>query len=355
MQFLVKQWRHASPLYHDYPFVVLASDNWNDYGFKTLFSAELHISPGHKVDLRGVKILKQSQEPGPTPIASSFTTLDDTYCSLGQELSYYESLLELPERIRQDYLSALRDAAANPAIVAQFKEDSGFGTSLLRSGAAARALEDAPALLQGHTAGDEPLEFVFHTRFGTNEFGVSFHFRQIEGLPGRMNAIIGYNGTGKTQLLANLARVAKADLRSRSDEPDISRYGRLHPVDIRFARVVAISYSAFDTFNLPRHPAAYAEAESEQSEYDQSGYTYCGLRERDQDGATTGLKDPDQIVDEIADALRRIDTTKRRDSLQDALALLRDEPSFKRAGYDLDFISGKGLWREEFKPTEHRA
>ena len=37
--------------------------------------------------------------------------------------------------------------------------------------------------------------------------------------PGRINAIIGYNGTGKTQLLANLALVANADLgiRNRDD------------------------------------------------------------------------------------------------------------------------------------------
>ncbi len=196
MQFLVKQWRHAPPLRRD---VVLTRDNWDDYGFKTLFSAEFHVSPGDKVDLRGVKILKQSQESGLTPIASSFTTLDDTYYSLGQELSYYESLLELPDRIGHDYLSALRDAAANPAIVAQFKEESGFGTSLLRSGAAARALEDAPALLQGRTAGDEPLEFVFHTRFGTNEFGVSFRFRQIEGRPGRMPVKSPLAGSGGRQ------------------------------------------------------------------------------------------------------------------------------------------------------------
>jgi len=339
VQFFVKRRRGPSRSHSDYPYVVLARDNWDDYGFKTSFEAEIHLGPGKTVDLRAVKILKRSQESGPTQLDSSFTALDDTYCSLGQELAYYESLQELPDDIRDDYLHGLRDAAANPAIAAQFEEEPGFGTSLLRSGSAARALEDAPALLQGHVGSDEPLEFVFHTKFGANEFGVPFRFRQIEELPGRMNAVIGYNGTGKTQLLANLAWVAKADLRSRNDDAGIARYGRLDPVGIRFGRVVAISYSAFDTFDLPRGA----------TEDDQAGYTYCGLRRHDQEGATTGLKEPDEIITEIADALRRIDTPGRRESLHDALEPLREEPSFKRAGYDLDLLAGEDLWREEFE------
>ena len=307
-------------------------------GFKTLFGVELHLAPGSAVALRGVKILKRSQESGRTLVTPSFSALDDTYCSLGQELAYYESLLVLPEQVRNDYLDALRDVAANPAIRADFENEAGFETSLLRSGSAARALEDAPALLQGRTGSDEPLQFVFHTKFGINEFGVSFRFRQIEELPGRINAVIGYNGTGKTQLLANLAWVAKADLRSRSHNAEIAQYGRLDPVDIRFGRVVAISYSAFDTFDLPRSV----------TEDDQSGYTYCGLRRHDQDGMTTGLKDPKEIITEIMEALRRIDTPGRRESLHDALEPLREEPSFKRAGYGLDLLGGNHLWRDEF-------
>ena len=44
-----------------------------------------------------------------------------------------------------------------------------------------------------------PLEFVFHTRFGTNEFGVSFRFRQIEGLPGRTPVKSPLAGSGGRQ------------------------------------------------------------------------------------------------------------------------------------------------------------
>ena len=203
-----------------YPYVVLERDNWDDYGFKTLFHATVYASPVQTVNLRGVKLLKLGQADW-TEIALEFEELDDTYCSLGQELAYYESLMELTEDIRLEYLSALRDAAASLAIREQFEYETGFRHSLLRTGPAARALDDAPSVLWGMISENSKLSFTFFTKFGENEFPAQFRFCQVEGLPGRINAIIGYNGTGKTQLLSNLAWVARADLNSRRNDGQI--------------------------------------------------------------------------------------------------------------------------------------
>lgn len=136
-----------------YPFVVLQTDNWDDYHFRTLFHPVVYLSESEAVDLRSVKILKLGQESGRTPIDEVFDELDGSYCSLGQELSYYESLRALPEDVRDEYLTALRDAAAAPPIRERFQAEVGFRTSLLRNGSAERALEDGPALLRGEDAG----------------------------------------------------------------------------------------------------------------------------------------------------------------------------------------------------------
>ena len=149
MQFFVRVWGANPPQHASYPFVVLTDDNWDDYGFKTLFHAAIYLSKDQTVDLRNVKILQLNQESGRTEIEREFDFLDESYCSLGQELAYYESLLALPEAIMTDYLAALRDAAADPAIRECFEQEDGFATSLLRWGAAERALEDAPTIFLG--------------------------------------------------------------------------------------------------------------------------------------------------------------------------------------------------------------
>ena len=338
MRFFVTDRRGIPPSLDDYPFVVLKMDNWNDYGFYTLFHPVLWVTPRESIDLRDVKIIKRGQGHSSTEIARDFYALDDTYCSLGQELAYYETLLTLPENIRNDYLNGLRDAAADPGICESFQDEEAFKVSLLRWGSAELALEQARDLFLGDVERFQGLDFTFHTRFGSNEFATHFRYCAVPGLPGRLNAIIGYNGTGKTQLLANLAFVARSDLQARSDGGQASRYGHLDPTNLRFGAVVAISYSAFDTFDLPSNPGDSKDF----------GYTYCGLRRHGGQGATPGLKDVQEIENEIAAALLRINTQDRRDSLEHALQPLRDEPSFKRAGYELNILADEDSWRKEF-------
>ena len=339
MRFFVKNERETPPQGEPYPYVVLTVDNWDDYRFKTLFHPVIYLSQEQRVDLRDVKILKLDQQGGRTQTEAFFEELDDSYCSLGQELAYYESLLALPEEVRADYLRSLRDVADDATIRERFKDEEGFKTSLLRWGSAERALEDAPAILKGANEGDDKLSFTFHTKFGANEFATQFHYCKVEGLPGRVNAIIGYNGTGKTQLLANLAWVARSDLRSRGEDSKIAKYGRLDPAGLRFGSVVAVSYSAFDTFELPL-----------QSDDDnQFGYTYCGLRRLTDQSTKLGLKDAEDLVNDIEAVISRIDTPNRRQSLTDALQPLWEEPSFMRAGYELDLLAADSNWSEEFK------
>ena len=339
MWFFVRDRWGTPPPSEPYPFVVLAVDDWDDYSFKTLFHPVIHLSKDERVDLRDVKILKRGQPHGRTEIAPSFVQLDDSYCSLGQELAYYESIFELAEEIRTDYLIGLRDAAADPSIRESFENEEGFQVSLLRWGPAARALDDALGVLQGVVNGDSELEFTFHTKFGSNEFAIPFRYCKGDDLPGRINAVIGYNGSGKTQLLANLAWVARADLRSRDQDSKISQYGRLEPVRLRFGGVVTVSYSAFDTFELPWRL----------NENNQFGYTYCGLRQPPDGSASRGLKDADDIVKDVEAAIVRINTPGSSRIPRRSTPSLREEPSFKRAGYELDLLSANGGWTQEFK------
>lgn len=338
MRFFVTDNRAPTPSSNVYPFVVLTNDNWDDYGFKTMFHPVVHAKPDLKVELPQVKILKRDQGGGRTQISQDFDALDNTYCSLGQELAYYESLLMLEPDVRDQYLTALRDAASDLTIRKDFENEEGFKTSLLRWSSAEHALEVGRSVLGGIEREKGEFSFTLHTAFGDNGISATFSYCQIEGLPGRINAIIGYNGTGKTQLLANLAHVAGADSYHRNLPEWTATYGRISPVDLRFGRVIAISYSAFDTFALPSSP------DSQEG----FGYTYCGLRRVNDKNARPGLKEVQEIAEEIATAISRIKMLVREDSLEQALRPLREEPSFARGGYVLDVLAEDERWREEF-------
>ncbi|MXZ91546.1 MAG: ATP-binding protein [Chloroflexi bacterium] len=338
MRFFVKNRREPTPSSDEYPFVVLNNDNWDDYHFKTMFHPVIHAKPGLTVELPEVKILKRDQGYGRTEISRVFDSLDNTYCSLGQELAYYENLLMLEPNDREQYLTALRDAATDPTIRKDFENEEGFKTSLLRWSSAEHALEAAQSVLAGTEGENGEFTFTFYTTFGDNEISAKFSYCEVQGLPGRINTIIGYNGTGKTQLLANLAQVAGADSHHR-DLPDwITTYGRISPLALRFGKVVAISYSAFDTFAIPASPDSQKGF----------GYTYCGLRRVNDQNSSTGLKEVSEIAEEMATAISRIKMLVRHSALERALRPLREEPSFARAGCVLDVLAEDERWREEF-------
>ena len=90
------------------PRVTLMADPWDDYGYKTTFSATFH--EGHDTPpraLRGLKILQRGSER--TRLASSFESLSGDYCSLGSSAEYYRSLQALEPATIDEILIALRD------------------------------------------------------------------------------------------------------------------------------------------------------------------------------------------------------------------------------------------------------
>jgi hypothetical protein len=267
-----------------YPTAVLLRDNWNDYGYNTMFSVRLHLSHDRSLDLENVKILQQAQESGLTPLPRSFEALDEDYCSLGQAFTYYEALHSAGPDIYRPYLEALRDAAYLPDVLAKFEEEDGFETSLLRFDGARRALKDAISLFErAPGAEEEPatsLDFAYQLP-GMDE-PITFSFGQGDGLPDRLCVVIGYNGAGKTHLLGELAHVAYADEREAASPPFVRRHGHYVGDRPEFGAVLAVSYSAFDTFALPGAEGSHRVAAR--------NYTYCGLR---QVGENRGLDRPE--------------------------------------------------------------
>jgi putative AbiEii toxin of type IV toxin-antitoxin system len=239
------------------PTVILERDTWNDFGYVTQFRAYYAFMAQEFQYLGKVKILergKLSPELSPT-----FLRLGDHHCSLGQSFDYYERLAELGGDQAREILVRLQDVVFTPRIAAEFRVDPGFLTSLVRDTAAEQALGEARSRFfeQNPMAPPEEtpdLTFSCQIPGFDAPHVIRFTFSKGPERLGRMMALVGKNGTGKTRVLAALAKVL-----SGLDPTQ----GTIEQADQRH-RVVVISFSAFDRFTRP------LEADG--------SYSYYGLR-----------------------------------------------------------------------------
>lgn len=261
MHFESEQWKYLVPR-QQFPCVVLERGRpWDDYTYKTSFRAYYCPDAHQEVELGALKILQRDQKR--TELPGTFTSLDERYCSLGQTLEFYERIQELGLDVAEKILTALRDSAFNPAIHTEFEREEGYQFSLLRASSALWALKTAGALFGRPTSPIPPPSFTYTKRLDgfdvPHRLEIAFEER-AEWL-GRAIALVGRNGAGKTVLLGGLAHAL-----SGLDKDEVPKLGSARPL---VSQVIAISYSAFDTFNRPYSPELGVN------------YIYCGLRDSD--------------------------------------------------------------------------
>jgi predicted ATPase len=305
--------------------VYLTPDSWNDYGYVTSFHIKLWVirDKSKYVDLGTVKILQHGQDGGSPELPKRFAELPEDYCSLGQSFAYYEMLHAMGESVWRPLLHGLRDVVLDPVLHGAFKDEKGFKNSLLRSSSAERALEDAPVLFVEATKKVEKigtkLELTFRTSLGGSAISVPLTFDGKSEIPERWSVVIGYNGSGKTRLLANIGMAASSE-KSLAAKP---QFGYFEDSGYSFGCIIALSYSAFDTFELPRTSAQEDEQKLRR------GYFYCGLRKR---GTTKSmaLKSIDELNTEFLTALERAKARSLRPRFAKAIKILLEEPSLSQ-------------------------
>jgi predicted ATPase len=235
-------------------------------------------------------------------------------------------------------------------IRAGFEDERGFKDSLLRSNAAVSALEIAPSLFSSQSGRESGPGLQLHvkTSVGGTPFVASFDFGGDSRLPGRVNVLIGYNGTGKTQLLANLAMIAATSATSKETKKIERSYGNFIESKHSFGAVVTISYSAFDTFEVPGVNAAQRKRVAKEGEL--LGYIYCGLRDLEslQSSRRSRLKSFSDLANEFEKAISAIERRKLLPSFVKILAPLALEPSIQRLGILAKLDKNAEEWREIF-------
>ncbi len=294
----------------------LVRDTWNDYGFETLFGAVIALADDETVDLGSVIIAFFGHVPAdnmrdilPAELPDG---LPEGYFSLGQKLSYYEILAGLSGELCQNYANTMRDVPMLGLPLEQLEQEPAFEISLLRTSGAREALDKAPALFGEQDRLVEAFDFTTKLDGAAAPHTIAFDFSPDGPIPNRINALVGVNGVGKTQLMARLAMLltsfeeAEARGQRTAEGGTLRDIGTLYPLP-SFYGVIAVSFSAFDDFELPNvgESAAFR-------------YTYCGLR---QPGGP--IVDENVLAARIPTLLHQMDEDRRAlavGSLSDGLA-----------------------------------
>ncbi|SEO43261.1 AAA family ATPase [Mucilaginibacter sp. OK283] len=246
INFYVKEYHEKpDPGWH-FPCMALMPRAWDDFGFQTCFELLFYTTADNRSGLGEVKILQRGKMI--TRLPREFTELGPEYASLGQTLAYYKDLKNAFPSEYMDIARALRDCSYFPDIRASIENEKAFSASLVRSSEAQRALYESSDQLQVGLANPEPrFSFSFeHTVPGAAlPHRIDFSFNHDEAIPNSFFCLIGKNGTGKTQLLAQLAKKLS----------DSNEAGDFKPERPLFTKIIAVSFSLFDKFDQPSKEA----------------------------------------------------------------------------------------------------
>ncbi|WP_027402906.1 AAA family ATPase [Aphanizomenon flos-aquae] len=268
------------------PYIELLYDNWDDYGYQTLFSMKYYDDNGNYQSIGTLKILQIGEFESNTP--KIFDSLDKNFVSIGQDMEYYTNLKKLGESVYHPILTALNDIIYCQHNIDDLEKLEGFRSSLLRFSGAEKAFNEAGMIFRDEEPLMETKNFIFNFSCtvpgALAEHNIDFDFSPSETGLYRITAIIGKNGTGKTQLLANFAH-SMSGLKRNS--------GIFSPARPSFSKAIAISYSVFDEFDRPPEEDATFS------------YKYCGIREKDR------LLNTQEIRSKLLNAIEQIKQNSR--------------------------------------------
>lgn len=288
--------------------LVLVSSDWDDFGLQSTFYLSIVIA-GKEKNLGELKAVHKKILSGRVKILEAENGLDDAICSLGQSVDYYNEIHRLGKKVERKILTTLRDCAFDSDIYEEFSNLPQFRQSAIRFSTAEQALQRGLELYGAVSKGSEKpsVSFGFRAKLAGFEAPYQLEFEYFDGkssmIPSNINILIGRNGTGKTQLLSILAKAISGYGYDRSEELLKARAEQFPSGRPTFGNVIVVSYSAFDSFEIPGKNELEKGKLAAQGHI--FGYVYCGLRERVGPGEYR-IKSSSEISTEFSAALKVI-------------------------------------------------
>lgn len=285
--------------------IVLVADNWDDYSYRTTFAATYYSASGESKHLGNLKIGCVGQPNGSTTkhIPEAFPNLKENWFSLGQDVEYYQNLIECfgqPDALV--ILRSLQDVAADPGAFSRAQNEPVFSKSIMRSVSESAITGQFRRVIAGHAPLTE-FHFSYRDQGSALSPAVILDFKVVPEStpPTNIHVLIGRNGVGKTTLLNNMVRAILHRPIPTNNIVSIHDLGQW-PGDKKidrtfFSSLVSVSFSAFDPFAPP----------PDQPDRSQGiAYFYVGMktmRDGQQTMTNAAHKSPADLSNDFVDSL----------------------------------------------------
>jgi predicted ATPase len=263
----------------------LLADNWDDFGFKTIFPTVCRIG-GKDIELGAIRLLIDGVDTSHTRLDEmlssknwdgKFPIPDTNYISVPSEITFYEQLMGI---LGADQAVTVAMNLRDASYLTRVKEDekagkmvtsSGFQHSLQRERGSQKAYLDGWKVFERQAIAVLDLGFRFNDVLG-NVSTLELKFHQVDNLlPHDVNALIGPNGVGKSRVLHQIVEdwvvPSKSNAVGFIEKPNLSQ-------------IVVVSYSPFEAFPVDLQ---------DKKLQDQDAYRYYGFQGRQAPSKTGSL------------------------------------------------------------------
>lgn len=310
--------------------VYLIYDNWDDYGFRTLFGVTAFDEDGTQHDLPRFNIGFAGQTASVetyTLFKEPFNELPEGWFSLCGSVDFYKTLYsDFTAEWREEFLRALRDLVRYPELLESVKGENVVETSLLRSVRIDEVKDQYASVLRGEVLLTN-FDFGFELPPSEKFAGFDLQFKvKANSMPStNMHALIGRNGVGKTTYLNAMVKAvsphAETDAAFYTTPPLFGRQD-MDPASY-FGSLISVAFSAFDPFDQP--PTAHGKDGGLQ-------YSYVGLTDYskvEESPNEKHLKTEEMLHHEFVEALYICFADKdRKVRWEQAVATLESDENF---------------------------
>lgn len=330
----------------------LKIDYWNDYSFITMFEVVAFDREGNRAELGSVKIGFHGQTTSTATFSMlppKFEKLQENFFSLGQDVKYYETLMNgFFAQDRELFLSYLNDIAIGAGNIELIKEEDVFRISLLRYVSFSVIEGQFRRVLSGGvTLSDFDFDFV---QIATDRLaGINLTFSVKSNSKPRTNihSIIGRNGVGKTTLLNRMiSTIINPELDGSGFfvEDFLSR----NLIDANyFSSLVSVAFSAFDPFAPPPENLDPGLG---------TRYSYIGLKDIEDETGTLLKSLPTLRKECVASLGECFAESGRKERWLQAIKTLESDENFGTMNLDqLAELSGDALTSSAVKVVERMS
>ncbi|MEJ8819394.1 AAA family ATPase [Lacibacter sp. H407] len=306
--------------------IVLYLNGWDDwFTYSTLYNLYYYDLTENRTHIGSIKIGQANMVTGQRSpqLPEFFENLNNEFFSVGQDVSYYETLNKYGEDFRDKVLTTLNDIAKDENLFKEALKENVTKISLLRSVSVTSVEGQFRRLAQGN-AELTPYNFKYIApklnKAVVPGMELSFSVTPNSNPPTNIHVVIGRNGVGKTHLFNGMINsllkensIVSKDGRFISDEENIENL---------FANLVSVSFSAFDESN---------PIDEKKDKTKGLNYSYIGLKRAGKENEKLPPKSPTILKNEFVKSVEKCRLGAKNERWIKALEMLEADPIFNEA------------------------